>query len=280
MKLLVQSDDYAFTPAVAYGICDGIDKGIIRNTGFFTNMPSVYMGAELAKPRDVVYGGKCCFGIDFNLVGGPSVSDPKDVPHLVDENGEFIKSGVRIRDPRWATEEGRREMFPYDEVYRELRAQYDKYVELMGHKPGYLHGHSISSEPYREAMQRISEEEGVGISTFFREQFNLEAPMMKAMMNKASVSKTKQFVVEDQLYKDSIGMLKSVSEDFLNCEYGFLIGHMGYIDTTLLKYTSLSIERMRDLEMVTDPWTLKWVEDNNIELVTYYDLQKELDARK
>ena len=39
MKLLVQSDDYAISPAVARGILYGIENGIIRNTGMFMNMP-------------------------------------------------------------------------------------------------------------------------------------------------------------------------------------------------------------------------------------------------
>ncbi|MFR5600563.1 MAG: ChbG/HpnK family deacetylase, partial [Holdemania filiformis] len=37
MKLLMQSDDYGMTPAVARGIVDGIEKGILRNTGMFMN---------------------------------------------------------------------------------------------------------------------------------------------------------------------------------------------------------------------------------------------------
>ena len=37
---------------------------------------------------------KACYGIDFNLVSGPSSADPKLIPHLVDEDGCFIRSGV------------------------------------------------------------------------------------------------------------------------------------------------------------------------------------------
>ena len=38
MKLLVQGDDYGFTKAVTYGIREGIQNGILRNTGLFTNI--------------------------------------------------------------------------------------------------------------------------------------------------------------------------------------------------------------------------------------------------
>ncbi|MCF0111070.1 MAG: ChbG/HpnK family deacetylase [Erysipelotrichaceae bacterium] len=271
MKLLVQSDDYGFTDAVTYGVIDGMDRGIIRNTGIFMNMPSAKKACELMKGRE-----HCCFGIDFNIVAGPSVCNPKEVPHLVDENGEFIKSGVRIKDPRWQTEEGRRQMFPYEEVYKELKAQYDLFVEYTGMKPGYLHGHSITHESYNEAMERISEESGVHTSTFFTEKFNIQAPIMQMFTDKNSVSQNKTFFAEGQLNKDTLGWLKEHHEEYEQLEYGWLIGHMGYCDAKLLKYTSLSLERMKDLEMAMDPWTVQWVKDNNIELITYHDLQKEL----
>ena len=65
MKLLVQGDDFGFTKGVTLGIIDGIDNGILRNTGLFANMPSAVLAAELMKGRD-----HACFGIDFNLVAG------------------------------------------------------------------------------------------------------------------------------------------------------------------------------------------------------------------
>ena len=66
---------------------------------------------------------KVCFGIDFNLVSGPSLLKKEDIPHLIDDHGIFIRSGVRQKDDLYKTEEGRRKLFPYEEVYKELRAQ-------------------------------------------------------------------------------------------------------------------------------------------------------------
>ncbi|MBR2809610.1 MAG: ChbG/HpnK family deacetylase [Erysipelotrichaceae bacterium] len=272
MKLLVRSDDFGFTRAVTYGIVDGIDYGIIRNTGLFSNMPSAVLATELMKGRE----DKACFGIDFNIVSGPSVSDPKTIPHLVDENGLFIRSNVRLADPRFKTEEGRREMFPYDEVYREIRAQYDRFVELTGRKPGYLHGHSLNHEHYNEAIHQVSEDSGVMYSADIVAKFPFRnLPEFR----RDGVSMTKKFVIEDQLYKDTKGRVKAVMNDYLGEEYVQMGGHMGYIDSELLGWTSLSLERMRDLEMVMDPEIIKWVKDNDIQLITYYDLVEELKNR-
>ena len=49
-------------------------------------------------------------------------------------------------------------------------------------------------------------------------------------------------------------------------------GHPGFVDADLLDLTTLSLERVRDLQMVTSPVLRKLVEDNKVELITYYDL--------
>lgn len=262
MKLLVQGDDFGFTRGVTDGIVDSIDFGILRNTGLFTNMPSAEYAVSFMKDRPHV-----CFGIDFNLVSGPSVSDPALIPHLVDEKGEFIRSSVRVKDPRYQSEEGRREMFPIEEVWTEIKAQYDRFIELTGKKPGYLHGHSIEPEPYRECIERLSKETGVPYSKLIRAEKKVGGiPFNKAAFNK------KVFDAEAQLNKNTVKRVLDNSEVLLGYEIAAIGGHPGYIDAELLGLTTLSLERCRDAEMCMSPEIKKWIDDNGIELITYYDL--------
>ena len=266
MKLLVQGDDFGFTRGVTFGIVDSIDRGILRNTGLFANMPSAELAVSYMKDRP-----QACFGIDFNMVSGPSCADPAKIPHLVDENGNFIRSNIRIHDPRWQTEEGRREMFPWEETYLELRAQYDRFVELTGKKPGYLHGHSISHEHYREAINKISEDEGVPYSQDIREKYGFGS--MFEFMPRGGASATKQFNAADQLNKNPLkNILDHKDEIVAKYEYFMIGGHPGYIDDELLGLTSLSLERCKDAAMCQSPLMKQWIEENNIELITYYDL--------
>lgn len=167
MKLLVQGDDFGFTRGVTLGIVDSIDRGVLRNTGLFANMPSSEFAVQFMKDRPQV-----CFGIDFNIVSGHSVADPHDIPHLVDANGEFIRSGVRTRDPLFATEEGRRKMFPYDECYLEMKAQYERFICLTGHRPGYLHAHSLMHENYIQAIRDLAEKTGIPFSMDIQKKMN------------------------------------------------------------------------------------------------------------
>ena len=266
MKLLVQGDDFGFTRGVTFGIVDSIDRGILRNTGLFANMPSAELAVSYMADRP-----QACFGIDFNLVSGPSCSDPATIPHLVDENGMFIRSNIRIKDPRWQTEEGRREMFPWEETYREIRAQYDRFVELTGKKPGYLHGHSISHEHYVEAIRKVGEEEGVPYSSDIREKYNFGS--MFQYIGRGGASTSKHFDPAEQLAKNPLKNILDHKEEILaNHEYFMIGGHPGFIDDELLGLTSLSLERCKDAAMCQSEELKKWIEENNIELITYYDL--------
>lgn len=266
MKLLVQGDDYGFTKGVTYGILEAIDNGILTCTGMFTNMEIAPWAAEFIKQRP-----DFCFGVDFNLVSGPSCTDPKEIPHLVDENGQFIRSGIRVRDERWKTEEGRAVLFPYDEVYKEVRAQYDRFVELTGRKPGYLHPHSIMPETVLKAIHQVSEETGVPFSMKYMDKM-FSTFMLPDDKKEQDASQSKVFNAEAQMRKDPLGKFLKYQEELLKHEYVMAGGHPGYVDADLFKMTSLSIERAKDLEFVTSPLMKEFIEKNQVQLIDYYDL--------
>ncbi len=260
MKLLVQGDDFGFTRAVTDGIVDSIDFGMLRNTGLFTNMPSAEYAVSFMKDRPQV-----CFGIDFNLVSGPSVCDPKEIPHLVDAEGEFIRSGTRIEDPMFQSEEGRRKLFPYAEVEKEMKAQYERFITLTGRKPGYLHAHSLMHENYMDVLRKISADTGIPFSMDIIHKINA-ATMLGKMSNK------KEFNPEAQLNKDTLVQFMECEDTYLSSEYGWICCHPGYIDAELLGLTTLSLERCRDAEMYMSVQFRNWIKEHNVELITYCDL--------
>lgn len=267
-KCLIQGDDFGFTKAVTYGIADAIDNGCLRNTGLFTNMPAAKLAASMMKDRPHV-----CFGIDFNIVSGPSVSQPEDIPHLVDENGEFIRSGARLKDPQFKTAEGRKAMFPLEETYREIRAQYERFIELTGRKPGYLHGHSLQHENYNAAILQLSEETGIPYSQNikkaygFRSLFQVHSPVSRdpAMIKK-------EFDPMAQLNKNPLQDILDNQDYLLAGDYIEIGGHPGFVDAELMALTTLSLERIRDHELMTSEAFKQWIKDHDIELITYYDL--------
>ena len=267
MKLLVQGDDYGFTKGVTYGVIEAIDNGILTCTGMFTNMEIAPWAAQFIKERP-----DFCFGIDFNLVAGPSCAPAEKIPHLVDEKGRLIRSNIRIHDPRWQSEEGRAELFPYDEVYTEIKAQYDRFIELTGRKPGYLNGHSIVAETMLKAMRKVAEDEDLPFAFDFMQMAFTTFSLPEEEDEKTNASVSKVFDPQAQLKKDPLGKFLKYQDELLKHEYVLAGGHPGYVDADLFSQTSLSIERCKDLEFVTSPLMKAFVEENHVELIDYYDV--------
>ncbi len=265
MKFLLQGDDYGFTRGVTCGIIEALDEGVLLNTGMFTNMPSAEFAAGFIEDRPNI-----CFGIDFNILAGCPVSEPQDVPHLVDGDGRFIRSNVRINDPRWQSEQGRAEMFPYEETYWELKAQYDKFIYLTGKKPSYLNFHSLIPETYLAAIRQISADEGIPYSNDIKAEKGFGVYSKIFPRTKAAVKKV--FDPADQLAKDTLKTFFDRMDVIKQYDNFAMTLHPGYLDDELLNLTTLSIERIKDLSMVVNPKFREWIEENDIELIKYTDL--------
>lgn len=264
-RLLMQSDDYGITGAVSAGIRTAIEFGLIKNTGLFVNMPASVKAAEAIRDYDV------CFGIDINYVCGRPVSDPKDVPHLIDENGYFISSGQMSRKSRLLhmDELGlistfEEDPYPYEEILLETENQVKRFIEITGKKPEYIHPHSLMSENCYRAAKEVAAEYGI---------FHTLDMMRKYRILPGTFDGTKGSTVESQMDYDVSGnllnrALPSIKED----ETCYFICHCGYADYELFRYTSLTLRRLKDLDAMLNEEVRQYIRDNEIELITYRDL--------
>ena len=270
MKLLVKGDDYGITKSVTYGIIEAFDHGILTSSGMFTNMEIAPWAAQFVKERET-----CCFGIDFNLVCGPCVSDYREIPHLVDENGRFISSKIRVNDPKWATKEGQNELLPFHEVYKEIAAQYQRFVDLCGRAPAYLCGHYIQTGSMEESYRTLSAETGVPFCDDLYKKYNIidfrDAPIKNDELMNLS-TRGKEFHAMEQLNRDPMKLFFDNLEYLKGFEYVALVCHPGFVDADLLKLSSCSLERMRDLEFYLSTEMKDFILENGIELISFSDL--------
>lgn len=126
-QLIITADDYGMSRAVNDAIDAGIAAGLITSTNVMTNMPFY---REAAKLRD---NPNLSVGLHWVLASGKPVLPREEIPTLVAENGLFypypeFRSRVRKRKISFA------------EIKKELVAQYQLYVELMG-QPDYWNTH-------------------------------------------------------------------------------------------------------------------------------------------
>lgn len=266
-KLLCQSDDYGLTPAVSAGIIKGIQEGIIRNTGLFVNMKHSQEAVQLIKDIDV------CLGIDINLVAGKPVSDPKLIPHLIDENGNFLSSKYQLKNHKLNSVEGiifhfDEDPYPYEEVLIETENQLKKFLELTGKLPEYFHPHSLCTPNTDKAAEVIAKKYGI-----FRTADMMNHPNIKELPGTISLSKS--VTLEDQIQKDvETELLEVALPALLDNETGYYICHCGYVDYDLFLNSSLTLRRTKDLHSATSPRVKDYIQNHDIELITYREIKQ------
>ena len=264
-RILFQSDDYGITQAVSDGILRGVQEGIIRNTGLFVNMESSAYAADRIRDTDV------CLGIDINYVAGRPVSAPEQIPHLVNEDGRFYSSRELLERNKLLSMDGiiflfETDPYPYEEIRIETENQVKRFRELTGRWPEYLHPHSVCTPNTERAAQEIAEKYHIFHSTDM-----MNSPVYHCLPGAIALSKGVS--LEEQLKQDVEKELLETSLPALqDGETGYYIFHCGYVDADLFQVSSLTLKRMLDLKAALSKRVKEYIQQNNIELITYREL--------
>ena len=82
----------------------------------------------------------------------------------------------------------------------------------------------------------------------------------------------KPFPLEDQIKADLTECVIG-DQEFLNNPISFLGTHCGYVDHELFQVSTYTLIRNQDLAAVTSERFKQWIQENNIELISYRDLK-------
>lgn len=259
MKLLLQSDDYGISPAVALGTIHGIRNGLIRNTGLFSNMPWAAQCVEWIRPLlpDIA------FGLDLNLTTGTPLSPPRSIPSLVRKDGNFHSSW---ESRKMDAEQGTDHADP-QEILREFKAQLQAFVSLVGKQPDYIHPHAYTTPMILNVQREICRQYHIPFSSdvwqqsagFGVPEYRIPWYKRPATLENQAASSLRQYILDH-------------GNDLLTQDVCILVGHMGYLDRELMELSSYTLYRPNDLAGVTDPEVLTWVRNDSVQLITYRDL--------
>lgn len=261
MKLIVQSDDYGITRAQARGCIYGIEHGVVKNTGFFSNMPWAEEVFEWIKP----HLNDIAFGIDLNASTGPSLLSHDKIPTLTHENGMFLGSREnRALD----TDENDHDHLSdcAQELYDEFDAQIQKYISLLGHKPDYIHGHAYGTKTTAKVSQELAKKYGCIWTSSLMKRSDVAPSGMGWYAYGGSL--------ENQLKEDPIHYLTDDKGKMLSSgkEYGYVVLHTGFVDAELFDLSSFNICRAKDLECVCSEELKRWIKENQIECISMKDV--------
>jgi len=124
MKLIVNGDDFGFSPGQNLGIIKAHKEGILTSATALANGDYILEGIEAAAMCPDLG-----IGVHLTLDLGKPVLHPESVRSLIDENGQFKKY---------------QECLPIalnqDELYNEWTAQIEK-IRSLGVEPTHLDGH-------------------------------------------------------------------------------------------------------------------------------------------
>jgi predicted glycoside hydrolase/deacetylase ChbG (UPF0249 family) len=144
--LVVIADDYGIGPETSRAILELAGRGVVTGTVLLVNSP--HAAAAVAAWRRS--GLPLEVGWHPNLVMDPPSAPPGRVPTLLDADGCLLPLG------RFLMRLALQQIRPGD-IERELGAQFDRFVELVGHAPTVVnaHQHTMLFPPVGAILRRV-----------------------------------------------------------------------------------------------------------------------------
>ena len=177
--LILHSDDFGLNREVNRAIIEVAQKGCLGSASLMTNGLAAEEALEQA--RDCTGLG---VGLHLNIIRGRPLSNPEDVPSLVDDDGLFLNSVARIM-----TRSVRGKL-----AAAEVEAEYRRQVEFMlernfvpTHLDGEKHSHILIPEA-AQAVRKLSAEFSIGKVRLINEKALLKNLRRQGMAIKGSQS--------------------------------------------------------------------------------------------
>jgi predicted glycoside hydrolase/deacetylase ChbG (UPF0249 family) len=250
VRLIVNADDFGYTPGVTRGILRAHQGGIVTATTLMANAPDTEGAAKAARSVQTLD-----VGVHLVFTYGLPLTAADRVPSLVTEAGVFPRVTDLLRSGRPNA----------DEALVEARAQYQRVRQLLGRDPTHIDTHHwVHDLPALEdAVIALAKETGAAARAHDGRQ--------RARFRDAGVRTPDRFVREYQHtgkigVERLIGLLEVLSEDDGVIE---LMCHPGEPDEALVSGSTYAAERGVELEALTDPAIRTALERLRIELVDF-----------
>jgi hopanoid biosynthesis associated protein HpnK len=133
-QLIINGDDFGVSPSVNQAIIQAHQQGILTSTSLMVTGSAFQEAVALAKQNP-----RLGVGLHLTLVCGRSQLSPKEIPHLVNQQGNFlndpVQAGLRYQFHPQARQELRQE------IHAQLQAFQATGLKL-SHVDGHLHLHT------------------------------------------------------------------------------------------------------------------------------------------
>jgi len=284
-RLIVNADGFGFTYGNNLGILECLPAGVVRSVSVNANFPAV---EEVSRLRE--FPG-VSVGIHLNLTVGHCVSDPSDIPDLVDQNGEFL--GRRFRS------KAGRGKIPHQQMVGELTAQIDRLRNLgvrLSHWDSHQNQHLYP--PFFRAAIEVASTMGISrMRTHDQYLFTARGlrPMRVALhllthpkraltyayaARLMRVARARGMRMADGLISPGrLDSMRKFHREFWSAVFRLLpegvwelYCHPGYPDQTLASHAEYVNERIEELKILRDPALAEEVRQYGVELISFNDI--------
>ena len=247
-KILVRADDLGYCESFNYGLARAVKSGIVRSVGVMANMEWAEHGVRLLDGCGVIFTQHAV------ISQGRPITDPKRIPSLVTENGEFKPNAVY----RAAKED----FVVLEEAVMEVEAQFLRLTELLGQKPFMIEAHAVPSMNFNKAIAIVAQKYGVECMKF--------SPEGKPMIGKYKFGFSMDSGNAD--YDPFESFKKAALLPQAEDEAMLMVLHPGYVDKYIYDTSYITKNRALEVDFAINPQVPKWCEENNVRLLTYADL--------
>jgi len=236
--LIVNADDFGLSKGVNYGIIDAHVNGIVTSTTLMVNMPAAKHASSLAKKYPSLG-----VGVHFNLTVGKPIH--LNVPSLVNDKGYFHSKKDVLNKANVI------------EIEKELRAQINEFFTL-GLSPSHIdtHHNLHGTEPVSSIVKVLGEEYQLPIRRLYKKEPSIN-----------TLEFCSKFHDDNASYETLLDIFEIASMTPLE-----MMCHPGFVDQQLLNHSSYSIQRIKELDILTDPLTITAIQKARIQLRSYKDL--------
>lgn len=237
-QLIINADDFGMTEGVTIGILLAHQQGVLTSTTCMINMPFAEFALKQAQKFPQL-------GVGIHLVltlGKPLIDGALS---YTDENGDF-KRPSSYEDGKPHADE--------NELYREWKAQIDKFIEIAGQKPTHIdsHHHVHLLPWHHDVVKRLAKEYNIPIRQ--EEQIAEDLPYIPCditFYNK----------------KMNLEYFKELTEKYSHTLE--IMCHPALLDQRLCNISSYTTLRMEELEILRSPELIEFIKSNHIELINY-----------
>ncbi len=145
-KMIVRADDIGQSKVCNIGTFEAIENGVVTAADVMLDSPGTEDALERLKGFPWI-----SVGWHMHMWGAP-VLDAKQVPSLVEKGGQF--------DGRFRLDLAQAEDVAHDEALKELRAQLDRCIRILGRVPD-TGGGGRGNSPWGSACKQVHDEYGI-----------------------------------------------------------------------------------------------------------------------